>query len=532
LLDAVNRAFKERVRVNWNLAIQTNSRRPVTFPHLASILEQTLDGGRLIERSEELEDVLRRLFYDSAQVSIERLLWQLGDQLALAVFGFDQHDKGKPLLVTVTRKRPGSDGIWNAPALPRLPDNTGAVFVKSAETIHYLVCAYSLNGADLETILSLSELYRAGGEKTLLSILDTLLQNTLVCWHDDGSNLEENKTLGDLYRDLIKKDEDRPSRADFDERVQSLARQIRMILGLRIDIDSEDLTIHLGTDPVAYPNPVPVFFHACGPTGPVRVTRSPGYLSGENILVDRGGRVWLTDFTDAGSAPELWDYISLEAVIRFDSVESNKLESLYEMELNLNAPGFAKVDAAEVEPGLRKAVRAIQVIRRYAAPLVGTEPEAYNLGILAQAFRRIVEFDAGVQHTPNQLVRLGHCLIAGAMISEDLADNEETGNMAASQHKGVFIEGHDVWVDGAKVRLRGQLYKILHYLYEHANEPCSRRDLVERVLKLKYDETDPSQISRLNTAMRRLRERIEVDPQNPRYVITEPGVGYLLARPQ
>jgi DNA-binding response OmpR family regulator len=52
------------------------------------------------------------------------------------------------------------------------------------------------------------------------------------------------------------------------------------------------------------------------------------------------------------------------------------------------------------------------------------------------------------------------------------------------------------------------------------------------VLKLKYDETDPSQISRLNTAMRRLRERIEVDPQNPRYVITEPGVGYLLARPQ
>jgi DNA-binding response OmpR family regulator len=55
---------------------------------------------------------------------------------------------------------------------------------------------------------------------------------------------------------------------------------------------------------------------------------------------------------------------------------------------------------------------------------------------------------------------------------------------------------------------------------------------VEKVFGLVFDEADASQVSRLNTAVRRLREKIEIDPEHPRYVITEPGGGYRLLRPR
>ena len=87
-----------------------------------------------------------------------------------------------------------------------------------------------------------------------------------------------------------------------------------------------------------------------------------------------------------------------------------------------------------------------------------------------------------------------------------------------------------VWVDGVRVAVSGQSYDLLHYLYVHAGQLCTRRQLVEEVLTQTYDETDTSQVSRLNTAIRRLREKIEEEPGQPRYLHTEPSMGYRLVR--
>ncbi len=51
---------------------------------------------------------------------------------------------------------------------------------------------------------------------------------------------------------------------------------------------------------------------------------------------------------------------------------------------------------------------------------------------------------------------------------------------------------------------------------------------MEQVLELRYDEADRSQVSRLNTAIRRLRECIEETPSQPRFLRTESGEGYRL----
>ena len=83
-------------------------------------------------------------------------------------------------------------------------------------------------------------------------------------------------------------------------------------------------------------------------------------------------------------------------------------------------------------------------------------------------------------------------------------------------------------MNGGRISLRGQSYDLLCDLYDYANKPRTRREIIEKVFHEKYDETDTSQISRLNTAIHRLREKIEDDPYHPRFLLTEPMLGYKL----
>jgi DNA-binding response OmpR family regulator len=63
-------------------------------------------------------------------------------------------------------------------------------------------------------------------------------------------------------------------------------------------------------------------------------------------------------------------------------------------------------------------------------------------------------------------------------------------------------------------------------MFDHANQLLTRREIVEQVLRQRYDETGRGQISRLNTAIHRLREQIEGASQYSQYLLTEPGAGY------
>jgi two-component system KDP operon response regulator KdpE len=111
------------------------------------------------------------------------------------------------------------------------------------------------------------------------------------------------------------------------------------------------------------------------------------------------------------------------------------------------------------------------------------------------------------------------------MISSHLKESSKR-----SSESGIRIdrENRIVWVDGAKVPLRGRTYKLLLGFYDNANRLCLRRQIVEQFMGESYDESDTSQVNRLNTAISRLRERIEEDPYHPRLLITEPGGGYRL----
>ncbi len=80
-----------------------------------------------------------------------------------------------------------------------------------------------------------------------------------------------------------------------------------------------------------------------------------------------------------------------------------------------------------------------------------------------------------------------------------------------------------VMVEGRRVELKAKEYALLDCLYRHKNAIVKKEDLFDEV----WGDTFFSD-STLNVHIRRLREKIEEDPKNPKYIKTVWGTGYYL----
>ncbi|MCL4396060.1 MAG: response regulator transcription factor, partial [Chloroflexi bacterium] len=91
-----------------------------------------------------------------------------------------------------------------------------------------------------------------------------------------------------------------------------------------------------------------------------------------------------------------------------------------------------------------------------------------------------------------------------------------TGDLA------VDFERRRVSVGGEEVRLSPTEYELLKAFISHPNKVLTNRMLLQEVWGPNYG----SEAHYLHVYVGRLRKKIEADPQNPRYLVAEPGVGY------
>ncbi|CAN5637002.1 response regulator transcription factor [soil metagenome] len=89
---------------------------------------------------------------------------------------------------------------------------------------------------------------------------------------------------------------------------------------------------------------------------------------------------------------------------------------------------------------------------------------------------------------------------------------------------GLIIDSNtrEVRVDGNLVTLTAREFDLLHYLASSPGRVYTRDHLMETV----WGYTFAAETSTVTVHMRRLREKIEPDPANPRYLQTVWGVGY------
>jgi two-component system KDP operon response regulator KdpE len=77
-------------------------------------------------------------------------------------------------------------------------------------------------------------------------------------------------------------------------------------------------------------------------------------------------------------------------------------------------------------------------------------------------------------------------------------------------------------MDGTLIALTPTEYDLLKYLIEHAGKVLTHRMLLEAVWGSAY--TDQTQYLRVFVG--HLRKKLESEPTRPRFILTDPGVGY------
>lgn len=80
----------------------------------------------------------------------------------------------------------------------------------------------------------------------------------------------------------------------------------------------------------------------------------------------------------------------------------------------------------------------------------------------------------------------------------------------------------EIWVEGKLVNLRPTEYRLLYHLVQNAGWVLTYDQILSRVWG--YEYRDESHYVRLY--INYLREKLEKDPANPKYILTERGVGY------
>ncbi|MBN1951358.1 MAG: response regulator transcription factor [Bacteroidales bacterium] len=74
------------------------------------------------------------------------------------------------------------------------------------------------------------------------------------------------------------------------------------------------------------------------------------------------------------------------------------------------------------------------------------------------------------------------------------------------------------------VKLSHKEFEIIRYLYKHADESVDRDDLMSKVWGIEYDITTRT----VDNFILKLRQKIELDPNNPKVILTVHGLGYKL----
>ncbi len=100
--------------------------------------------------------------------------------------------------------------------------------------------------------------------------------------------------------------------------------------------------------------------------------------------------------------------------------------------------------------------------------------------------------------------------------------DEESGRIVVDDRLTIDFDRHEVWVEGELVQLRPTEYRLLYHLVQNAGWVLTHDQILNKVWGYEY-ENEPHYV---RLYINYLRKKLEVDPSNPKYILTERGVGY------
>lgn len=102
------------------------------------------------------------------------------------------------------------------------------------------------------------------------------------------------------------------------------------------------------------------------------------------------------------------------------------------------------------------------------------------------------------------------------------AKKEEVSSVIEKGDLKLDCDSRRLFVLGKEINLTGREFELLELLVKNENKVYSREQLLETVWGKDY----PGDVRTVDVHVRRLREKVEQNPSEPKYVHTKWGVGY------
>jgi len=209
------------------------------------------------------------------------------------------------------------------------------------------------------------------------------------------------------------------------------------------------------------------------------------------------------------------------------------------LRITLEASGYKVEDAERGEEGVRLAkslkpdlvvcdlglpdIDGMQVIERLrdfsGTPIIVLSVRSDNKDIVAA-------LDAGAD---DYLVKPFDTQILLARIRANLRKAiKAEGGEPVMQVGGIIMDTarHEVTLDGTPISLSPKEYKLLRYFMMHAGKMIMHSQLLSEL----WGKAHAENVQYLRIYIGHLRQKIEKDPSSPRYIITEPGIGYRMEK--
>jgi two-component system KDP operon response regulator KdpE len=204
------------------------------------------------------------------------------------------------------------------------------------------------------------------------------------------------------------------------------------------------------------------------------------------------------------------------------------------LRITLRAAGYDVVTAADGRTALRDAARdhTDVVVLDLGLPdmdgrevLAGLRPwftgPVLVLSARADSRDKIDALDAGADDYVSKPFDMGE-LLARLRALLRRGNDEPDEPVVRTEHLTVDLVAKQVTVDGAVVRLTPTEWALLSELVRAPGRLVGQRQLLQTVWGPAYEK----ETHYLRVYMAQLRRKLEQDPGRPRYLQTEPGMGY------
>lgn len=109
-----------------------------------------------------------------------------------------------------------------------------------------------------------------------------------------------------------------------------------------------------------------------------------------------------------------------------------------------------------------------------------------------------------------------------ALLRRTTLRSQSNSNMLTIGSISLDLDARNAYAGGKQVELTAKEFDVVEFLMRNANRVYSRENLLDTIWSYEYR----SDIRTVDVHIRRLREKLEENPAEPKYIMTKWGVGY------